>query len=195
MPLIEIPLNDVFRCFNDGGLVLFGAGSKDDFDLMPCGWCTPWGLDRVLFTAGPNHYTRALAEKSKRFMLATPCAGIAETVFRLGTTTKHEDPEKLLNAGVRFLEGQRTFPFPAGCGAWIIFRRVSVGLPSFHNALLFGIAEEAWVESSLWRGGRPLPDEAIPLAKRRLRYEAGGAWYASQGRVRVLEGAQGGRTG
>ena len=33
MALIQIPLNDVFRSFNDGGLVLFGG----KFDFMPCG--------------------------------------------------------------------------------------------------------------------------------------------------------------
>lgn len=124
MPLIQIPLNDVFRCFNDGGLVLFGAGSEGKFDVMPCGWCAPWGLDRVLFTAGPNHCTRELAEVSDRFLLATPTAGMAETVFRLGTTTMHEDPEKLSHAGLGFLPGLRVLPFPAGCSAWVILRRV-----------------------------------------------------------------------
>ncbi len=117
MPLIQIPLNDVFRCFNDGGLVLFGADSEGKFDVMPCGWCAPWGLDRLLFTAGPNHCTRELAEASDRFLLATPTAGMAETVFRLGTTTMHEDPEKLSHAGLGFLPGERELPFPAGCSA------------------------------------------------------------------------------
>lgn len=191
MALIQIPLNDVFRSFNDGGLVLFGG----KFDFMPCGWCTPWGLDRVLFTAGPNHYTRGLAEASDRFLLATPTAGMAETVFKLGTTTMHEDPEKLSHAGLEFLSGERELLFPAGCSAWVIFRRVKEGLPQFPNALLFGVAEEAWVDGDLWHEGRPLPEEELPLEKRRLRYEAGGAWYASKGRERVLQGAQGGRTG
>lgn len=195
MPLIQIPLNDVFRCFNDGGLVLFGADSEGKFDVMPCGWCAPWGLDRLLFTAGPNHCTRELAEASDRFLLATPTAGMAETVFKLGTTTMHEDPEKLSHAGLGFLPGERELPFPAGCSAWMILRRVREGLPQFPNALLFGIAEEAWVDGDLWRDGRPLPEEDLPLFKRRLRYEAGGAWYASKGRERVLQGAQGGRTG
>lgn len=120
---------------------------------------------------------------------------MAETVFRLGTTTMHEDPEKLSHAGLGFLPGERELPFPAGCSAWVILRRVREGLPQFPNALLFGIAEEAWVDGDLWREGRPLPEEDLPLFKRRLRYEAGGAWYASKGRERVLQGAQGGRTG
>ena len=107
-----------------------------------------------------------------------------------------EDFNHLLSLDRRYTKTEsEIFRFPAGCSAWVILRRVREGLPQFPNALLFGIAEEAWVDGDLWREGRPLPEEDLPLFKRRLRYEAGGAWYASKGRERVLQGAQGGRTG
>ncbi|MDO5532781.1 flavin reductase family protein [Sutterella sp.] len=195
MALVPLPLNDVFRCFNDGGLVLLGASDGTVTDVMPCGWCAPWGLDRALVTAGPNHFTRGIIERTGRFVLMTPNAGIAALVHRLGTTTMHEDPRKLESAGVELIGNDSGLPFVAGCGAWVVCRRVTEGLPGFPNALLFGVAEAAWVDDRLWRANCPVPPSELAVADRRVHYEAGGGWFTEAAREVVLTGAQGGRTG
>ncbi len=173
MAMKEINLNKVFKFFDNGGIFLAGAASGEDQDIMPVGWTCPIQLDSVITMVSPGHYTRKLIDASNMFVLMVPTVSIVEVAAKLGTTTKHKNPNKLKESGAKLLSANKYgLPIIEGCSAFAIFQRLPCSLKGpICGKAIYAEAEEGLFESDHWI----MKD--IPFNQRSLRYAPGGQWY------------------
>lgn len=170
-----------YRMFNLGATALVGAEHMGVTGLMPATWVCP--LDLVPFKAtavvARNHFTRPLIEKSGCFALMIPTVSIVETVMKLGTVSKFDDPEKIEKSGAGiFNAGGYDIPLVKGCAGWAIFKVVSEPHNEQAYDLFIGECEAAWSDARLFKDGHWFLETA-PLEMRPLHYVAGGHWYAT----------------
>lgn len=178
-----VPLDRAYRLLNIGPTVIVSGKTDNDYDAMAAAWATALDLDpsKAVVVLDKSHYTRKLIEQSNRFMLSIPMRAIAKETLFLGSVSKNDDPAKIEESGVRFLNDIEDLPegvdLIEGCAAWILFERI----PEPHNEstydLFIGKALGAWADERVFSDGRWHFEEA-PQAFQTLHYVAGGRFYA-----------------
>jgi flavin reductase (DIM6/NTAB) family NADH-FMN oxidoreductase RutF len=176
----RVPLEKAYRLLNHGPAVLVSARLDGIDDVMAASWACALDFDPPKLTVvldGATR-TRALIEPTGRFAVQVPTATQARLTHAVGTTSLHDDPDKLRKAGVELftIDGHDT-PFVAGCSAWLACRII----PEPHNQTTYDlfIAEivDAWADDRVFREGHWHYETADP-ALRSLHYVAGGHFYA-----------------
>ncbi|MDQ8021510.1 MAG: flavin reductase family protein [Moraxellaceae bacterium] len=189
--LAPVELGKSYRLINHGPTVLVSARHDGVEDVMAASWCcaldyAPPKLTVVLDKATA---TRALVERSGRFVIQVPTAVQAGMTHAVGNRSLHSEPHKLRECGVELfgIEGH-DLPFVAGCSAWLACRLV----PEPHNQqaydLFIGEVVGAWADDRVFRDGHWHFEDADP-ALRSLHYIAGGHFYAI-GEAVVVKGSE-----
>lgn len=187
--LHPVPLEKAYRLLNHGPTVLVSARHGGVVDVMAAAWACALDFDppRLSVVLDKMTRTRRLVEAAGVFAIQVPTVAIAGLTHRLGTTSLHDDPDKLQKAGAELfdLPGQG-LPFVAGCSAWLACRTI----PEPHNQdrydLFIADITGAWADERVFRDGHWLFETADP-ALRSLHYVAGGHFYAIGNAVDVPE--------
>ena len=176
----RVPLDKAYRLLNHGPVVLVSARHNGVDDVMAASWAcaldfVPPKLTIVLDSATR---TRELIEPTGRFVAQVPTAAQARMTHTVGTTSLHDDPDKLRKAGVElFAMDQHTTPFVAGCSAWLACRIIPEAHIQAQYDLFVAEIVDAWADSRVFRDGHWMFESADP-ALRSLHYIAGGHFYA-----------------
>lgn len=174
-----VEVDKVYRLFNIGATGLVAAEFEGDVDVMPASWVCALDLTPCKVTAviDKTHYTRGLIERSGYFAIGLPTASIAKETSYLGSVSKFDEPEKLVNsrASLVTVEGS-SIPMVEGCVAWVVFKVLSEEHNEKTYDLFIGEAIAAWADSRVFENGRWQFEKADD-SLRTLHYVAGGHFY------------------
>lgn len=186
-----VPLPKSHRLINHGPTVLVSARDAGVDNVMAAAWAcaldfAPPKLTVVLDKATR---TRALVERSGRFVLQVPTVAQLQLTSAVGTLSLVTSPAKLADSGVELFDmAGFDLPFVAGCSAWLACELV----PEPHNQqtydLFIGEVVGAWADTRVFRDGHWHFDDADP-AWRSLHYIAGGHFHATGEALPVQVGA------
>lgn len=178
--LKPVSADRIYRLFNTGATTLVSAVHEGDEDIMAAAWASALDLTPAKATVviDKSHYTRGLVEKSGYFALGLPMVRTAPVVMKLGSVSRHDDPEKLAKSGGTFFKMPGfDMPLVEGCAAWVVFRLV----PEPHNQaaydLFIGEAVAAWADDRVFSDGRWHLETASDDLHT-LHYVSGGHFYA-----------------
>lgn len=175
-----VPLEKAYRLLNHGPTVLVSARHAGVEDVMAAAWACALDYDPPKLTVvldGATR-TRSLAEEAGLFCIQVPTATQAVLTHAVGTTSLHDDPDKLDKAGVALFDmPEHDLPFVAGCSAWLVCRLISEPSIESRYDLFIGEIIAAWADDRVFRDGHWMFETADP-ALRSLHYVAGGHFYA-----------------
>lgn len=178
--IAPVDLAKAYRLLNHGPTVLVSAAHDGVVDVMAAAWACaldfmPPKLTVVLDKATR---TRELIEGSGTFVIQVPTVAQLHLTHQVGTTSLHDDPQKLVQAGVEWVQmNGNDAPCVAGCSGWLVCRLI----PEPHNQdtydLFIGEVVGAWSDSRVFSDGHWHFEQA-DAALRSLHYIAGGQFYA-----------------
>lgn len=175
-----VALDKAYRLINHGPTVLISSRHDSVDNVMAASWACMLDFSpaRVMVVLGKNAMTRSLIERSGEFIVQVPTVAQMKLTGMVGTTSLHDAPNKLDNAGVQlFSLDDRPQPFVAGCAAWM----ACTLRPESHNQetydLFIGDVTGAWADSRVFRDGR-WHYETADAQWRSIHYIAGGHFYA-----------------
>lgn len=184
-----VELSKAYRLLNHGPTILVSAQHDGVRNVMAASWAC--GLDfmppKLTVVLDKIAHTRSLVEGSGLFVIQVPTADQAVLTHKVGTTSLHDDPNKLEHAGVELFK-QEGFdvPFVAGCSAWLACRLI----PEEHNQqtydLFIGEVIGAWADTRVFADGRWKFEGADP-ALRSLHYISGGQFYVTGDGLQVSD--------
>ncbi len=176
--LQEQDVEKSYRILGLGATTLVGASFEGDINYMAAAWAGVSDYDKGYAVIAKDHYTRKLVEKSGRFILCYPGAGIVETVMKLGTVSKNDEINKLANSGAEFFE-QAGFSMPLvkGCSAYLEYEVIKEPRMEDQYDMFFGKCVRVATDSRVYRDNHWHFDSA-PDELRTLHYVAGGHFYA-----------------
>ncbi|MBZ7924619.1 flavin reductase family protein [Ensifer adhaerens] len=175
-----VPLEKAYRLLNHGPTVLVSARHAGVEDVMAAAWACALDYDppKLTVVLDSATRTRSLAEEAGLFCIQVPTATQAVLTHAVGTTSLHDDPDKLGKAGVAlFHMPEHELPFVAGCSAWLACRLISEPSIESRYDLFIGEIIAAWADDRVFRDGHWMFETADP-ALRSLHYVAGGHFYA-----------------
>ena len=168
------------RLLNFGGTVLVSAEHDGKTDMMPASWNAPLDFNKATVVIDRTHYPRELMDASDCFALGVAGAGHLPELMRLGSVSKHDDPEKLEKSRMKFftMPGWK-MPLAEGCLAWVIVRKLpECAEMAAKYDLFLGEIVAAWADDRVFADG----NWTIPAEERSLRT----THYISGGRFHVL---------
>ena len=175
-----VALEQAYRLLNIGPTVLVSARAQGVSNVMAASWvcALDFAPPKVTVVLDKSTSTRALIEQSGEFILQIPTVRQRELVYRVGSVSLAEDPEKLAHCGVELFDGaQGLGPLVQGCAAWLACRVI----PEPHNQstydLFIGEVTAAWADSRIFCEGHWQFETADPQW-RTLHHVAGGHFYA-----------------
>ena len=175
-----VALAQAYRLLNIGPTVLVSARAQGVSNVMAASWvcALDFAPPKVTVVLDKATRTRALIEQSGEFILQIPTVRQRELVYRVGSVSLAEDPEKLAHCGVELFDGaQGQGPLVQGCSAWLSCRVI----PEPHNQstydLFIGEVTAAWADSRIFVDGHWQFETADPQW-RTLHHVAGGHFYA-----------------
>ncbi len=178
--LQDVPLNKAYRLLNLGATALISAADAGKEDVMPATWNCALDLEpcKATVVIAKDHYTRPLIERSGYFAISVPSVAIVQQVMKLGTVSKHDDPQKLEHSGATFFKLPNfAMPLTQGCVAHLIFKVI----PEAHNQdaydLFIGECVKAVADSRVFREGH-YQYASADAQLRTLHYVAGGHFFA-----------------
>lgn len=177
--ILPVALEKAYRLLNHGPTVLVSARHDGVDDVMAAAWACALDYDPPKLTVVLDSATRTrdLAEAAGMFVIQVPTAAQAVLTHAVGTTSLHDDPEKLRNAGVELVElPEYALPFVAGCSAWLACRLIPEPAIQGRYDLFIGEVVAAWADERVFRDGHWLFETADPTL-RSLHYIAGGHFY------------------
>ena len=187
-----VALEQAYRLLNIGPTVLVSARAQGVSNVMAASWvcALDFAPPKVTVVLDKATRTRALIEQSGEFILQIPTVRQRELVYRVGSVSLAEDPEKLAHCGVELFDGaQGQGPLVQGCAAWLACRVI----PEPHNQstydLFIGEVTAAWADSRIFCEGHWQFETADP-AWRTLHHVAGGHFYAIGEALAVPEAVQ-----
>ena len=175
-----VALEKAYRLLNIGPTVLVSARAQGVSNVMAASWvcALDFAPPKVTVVLDKSTSTRALIEQSGEFILQIPTVRQRELVYRVGSVSLAEDPEKLAHCGVELFDGaQGQGPLVQGCSAWLSCRVI----PEPHNQstydLFIGEVTAACADSRIFCEGHWQFETADPQW-RTLHHVAGGHFYA-----------------
>ena len=187
-----VALEQAYRLLNIGATVLVSARAAGVSNVMAASWvcALDFAPPKVTVVLDKATRTRALIEQSGEFILQIPTVRQRELVYRVGSVSLAEDPEKLAHCGVELFDGaQGQGPLVQGCSAWLSCRVI----PEPHNQstydLFIGEVTAAWADSRIFCEGHWQFETADPQW-RTLHHVAGGHFYAIGEALAVPEAVQ-----
>ncbi|MBS7780464.1 flavin reductase family protein [Acidovorax sp. CCYZU-2555] len=189
--IAAVPLPKSHRLINHGPTVLVSARHDGVDNVMAAAWACAldFAPPKLTVVLDKSTRTRALVERSGRFVIQVPTVAQLQLTSAVGTQSLASTPAKLADTGVELfgIEGF-DLPFVAGCSAWLACELI----PEPHNQQTYDlfIAEVvgAWADTRVFRDGHWHFDEADPCW-RSLHYIAGGHFHATGEALPVQEGA------
>lgn len=166
-----------YRLLNIGATTLIGGCYNGDLDYMAAAWAGVCDFDKGYAIIAKDHYTRPLVEKSGKFVLCYPTAGIAKQVMKLGTISKNDDADKLKHCDIELIELPGfSMPVIKGCAAYLEYEII----PEAHNQtaydMFIGKCLRVVTDTRVYRNNHWHFDEADE-SLRTLHYVAGGHFY------------------
>lgn len=180
MHMQPVDLAKAHRLLNHGPTVLVSARHDAVTDVMAAAWACVLDLNpaKVTVVLDKQARTRELAEASGRFVLQVPVVDQLAMVDTLGTTTLHENPEKLAKSGVKLFDVPcHTGPFVTGCAAWLSCRIIPEPRNQSTYDLFIAEVEAAWADDRIFRNGHWLFEAASP-GWRTIHHVSGGHYLA-----------------
>ena len=179
--ITPVELEKSCRLINHGPTVLVSARHGGVDNVMAAAWCCAldFAPPKLTVVLDKSSRTRALVERSGRFVIQVPTAAQLKLTHAVGNLSMNDAPDKLARCGVELfgIEGY-DLPFVAGCSGWLACRLV----PEPHNQqaydLFIGEVVGAWADSRVFGDGRWHFEDADP-GLRSLHYVAGGQFYAT----------------
>ena len=179
--IAAVELEKAYRLINHGPTVLVSAEHGGVADVMAASWAcaldfTPPKLTVVLDKATR---TRELIDASGTFVIQVPTVAQLQMTHDLGTSTLHDDANKLQRAGAELfhLDGYAQ-PLVAGCAAWLACTLIREPHNQTAYDLFIGEVTGAWADTRVFKDGHWHFESADP-AWRSLHYIAGGHFYAT----------------
>lgn len=171
--LQEQDLQKSYRLLNIGATTLIGAGHDGDLDYMAAAWAGVCDFDKGYAVIDHNHYTYPLIEKSGKFVMCYPCAGIVQQVMKLGTMSKNDDPQKLKHAGIELIELPGfDIPVVKGCVAYLQYEVIEKA----NYDMFIGKCTKVITDSRVYNNNHWIFDKADDSLKT-LHYVAGGHFF------------------
>lgn len=131
-----VPLSKAYRLLNHGPTVLVSAAHDGQRNIMAAAWAMPLDFEppKVAVVLDKSTWTRQLLEAAGTFVLNVPCAGQADIVQTVGSTSGLElqqgGGDKFQAYGLQTFAGEQVeAPLLEGCVAWLECRL----LPEPHN--------------------------------------------------------------
>ncbi|MEG1767620.1 MAG: flavin reductase family protein [Comamonas sp.] len=189
--IAAVPLPKSHRLINHGPTVLVSARYDGVDNVMAAAWACAldFAPPKLTVVLDKSTRTRALVERSGRFVIQVPTVAQLQLTSAVGTQSLASTPAKLADTGVELfgIEGF-DLPFVAGCSAWLACELI----PEPHNQqtydLFIGEVVGAWADTRVFRDGHWHFAEADPCW-RSLHYIAGGHFHATGEALPVQEGA------
>lgn len=180
MTMQPVDLAKAHRLLNHGPTVLISARHEGVTDVMAAAWACVLDLNAAKVTVVLDRIarTRELAEASGRFVMQIPVVDQLAVVDALGTTTLHDDPEKLAKSAVDLFEMDGfTGPFVTGCAAWLSCRIISEPHNQSSYDLFITEVDAAWADTRIFSNGHWLFEGASP-GWRTIHHVSGGHYFA-----------------
>lgn len=176
--LQEQDVKKSYRLLNIGATTLIGAQYEKDLDFMAAAWAGTCDFDKGYAVIDPSHYTAPLVNKSGRFVMCYPCAGIVEQVMKLGSISKNDDPQKLDHCGIELMEIPGfSMPVVKGCVAYLEYEIIPEPHFSKTYDIYLGKCVKVVTDSRVYSNNHWHFDQADD-SLRTLHYVAGGHFYA-----------------
>lgn len=184
--LKEQDVDKSYRILGIGATTLIVSADQDDLDVMAAAWAGVCDFDKGYAIIAKEHYSRKLIEKSKRFIMCYPSAGIVQDVMKLGTISKNDDPQKLENSQVKLIEIPGfSMKVPAGCVAYLEYEVIDEPHNQQAYDMFIGKCVKVVTDSRVYDNNHWLFDTA-PDELKTLHYVAGGHFFKI-GKELVLE--------
>jgi flavin reductase (DIM6/NTAB) family NADH-FMN oxidoreductase RutF len=178
--ILPVPLEKAYRLLNHGPTVLVSASHGGVDNVMAAAWACAldFAPPKLTVVLDKSTRTRALVEGSGSFVIQLPTVSQLRLTHEVGSRSLHAEPDKLAQAGVRFLRMPGVAaPLVEGCSAWLACRLV----PEAHNQqvydLFIGEVTAAWADARVFRDGHWHFETADP-SMRSIHHLAGGNFYA-----------------
>lgn len=166
-----------YRLLNIGATTLIGAAYKGDLDYMAAAWAGVCDFDKGYAIIDKSHYTRPLIEKSGKFVLCYPSAGITAQVMKLGSISKNDDKDKLDHCGIELIELPGfSMPVVKGCVAYLEYEVIPEGHNEQEYDMFIGQCKKIVTDTRVYSNNHWHFDEADD-SLRTLHYVAGGHFY------------------
>lgn len=177
--LQSVPLEKAYRLITHGPTVLVSAQDQQDTDVMAAAWACALEFSpaKVTVVLDKSTKTRNIIEKSGYFALQIPTLKQLNMVYRLGTQSLHDVPDKLAQSGVELFHfPDADIPVVQGCAAWILCEMI----PEPHNQqmhdLFIGKVIAAYADDRVFRDGHWHYHEVAEEWKS-IHHVAGGHFY------------------
>jgi flavin reductase (DIM6/NTAB) family NADH-FMN oxidoreductase RutF len=178
--ILPVPLEKAYRLLNHGPTVLVSASHGGVDNVMAAAWACAldFAPPKLTVVLDKSTRTRALVEGSGSFVIQLPTVSQLRLTHEVGSRSLHAEPDKLAQAGVRFLRMPGVAaPLVEGCSAWLACRLV----PEAHNQqvydLFIGEVTAAWADARVFRDGHWHFETADP-SMRSIHHIPGGNFYA-----------------
>ena len=178
--IAPVELKKAFRLINHGPTILVSARFGGVDNVMAAAWACALDFDppKLTVVLDKETKTRDLVEKSGMFVIQVPTVAQLKLTQAVGSSTLHNDPNKLQKAGVELLEFTGfDLPFVKGCSAWLACKVI----PEPHNQetydLFIGEVVGAWSDTRVFSDGHWHFENADP-SMRSIHHVAGGNYYA-----------------
>lgn len=176
-----VDLAKASRLLNHGPTVLVSAQHDGTRNVMAAAWACALDFSppKLTVVIDKQTATRALVERSGRFVVQVPTVAQLRLTHEVGTRSLAGDPAKLAHSGVELfgIDGHGELPFVAGCSAWLACTRIKEPHNQQAYDLFIGEVVAAWSDTRVFRDGHWHFETADP-ALRSLHYIAGGHFYA-----------------
>lgn len=176
---VELP--KAYRLINHGPTVLVSARHGGTDNVMAAAWCCAldYAPSKLTIVLDKIARTRDLVEDSGEFVVQLPTRAQARLTYALGSTSMHDDPNKLAKTDLELFEMPGVnIPFVRGCAGWLACRVIPE--PHIQTAydLFVGEITGAWADARVFSHGRWHFDTAAPDL-RTLHYVSGGQFYVT----------------
>lgn len=178
--IAPVELKKAFRLINHGPTILVSARFGGTDNVMAAAWACALDFDppKLTVVLDKSTRTRELVEKSGMFVIQVPTVAQLKLTQAVGSSTLHNDPNKLQKAGVELLKFEGIdLPFVKGCSAWLACKVI----PEPHNQetydLFIGEVFAAWSDTRVFSDGHWHFENADP-SMRSIHHVAGGNYYA-----------------
>lgn len=169
-----------FRLINHGPTILVSARYGGVDNVMAAAWTCALDFNPAKLTVvlDKETKTRELIEKSGEFVIQVPTVAQLELTRKVGSTSLHDEPEKLKQANVKIFEMEGfNLPFVEGCTGWLACKLI----PEPHNQntydLFIGQVTGAWSDTRVFKDGHWHYENA-DASLRSIHHVAGGNFYA-----------------
>lgn len=185
----HVPLEKAYRLLTHGPTVLVSSKDHKETDVMAAAWACALEFDpaKVTVVLDKSTKTRQLIENSGYFALQIPNLKQLELVYKLGTTSKMTEPNKLEICQVKLFQFENSdLPVVADCSAWLLCELIPEPHIQQAHDLFIGKVIAAYADNRVFSQGRWHFEDADE-EWRTIHHVAGGHFYSIGKAVSVEE--------